>query len=196
MGKCEREGRFERQEKGMTSVPSGERTVTVLQSERLQLRPFREEDLDDLAALLADAEVMPFLADGKPLTREESQVRLERAMDHWQQHGFGLFALFDRGDGRFVGRCGLGYFHDVGDVELSYAVARPYWGRGLATEAVQRVLRYAFEELNLPRVVAAALVENVASQRVMARAGMTFSRDLMFDGYRAVLYAIDNPRTD
>jgi ribosomal-protein-alanine N-acetyltransferase len=167
--------------------------MTILQSERLILRPLCAGDLDDLATLNSDPEVMRFLAEGLPLTREQTQERLERNLAHWREHGFGVFVLLDRTDGRFVGRCGLGYLHDLGEPELSYAIVRRCWGRGLASEAVARLLRYAFEDLNLPRVLAAALVENVASQRVMLRSGMTLWRPHGHDGKQALLYAIDRP---
>src|SRR5579884_2128872 len=146
--------------------------MCLLETERLLLRPFREEDLDDLCALFADPEVMRYLGGGKPRTREETRERLARVLAHWREHRFGVWALFDRAGGEFVGRCGIGYLHGQGAAELTYALARRHWGRGLATEAVGRVLRYALEELGLPRVVGVALADNRASQRVMLRAGM------------------------
>jgi ribosomal-protein-alanine N-acetyltransferase len=136
---------------------------------------------------------MQFLGSGKPRTREETRERLQRVLDHWQEHGFGLWVLLDKADGGFAGWCGIGYLHGRGHAELAYTLARRYWGRGLATEAVLRVLRHAFEVLQLPRVIAVARVENVASQQVMIRAGMTFQEEIQYDGKDAVLYAIENP---
>jgi ribosomal-protein-alanine N-acetyltransferase len=101
--------------------------------------------------------------------------------------------LLDKIDGSLVGGCGVGYFHELRDAELSYTLAKRYWGQGLATEAAVRVLRYAFEVLQLPRVVAVAQVANVASQKVMLKAGMTFQRTYHDEGKEAVLYAIENP---
>jgi ribosomal-protein-alanine N-acetyltransferase len=112
---------------------------------------------------------------------------------HWREHGFGLWAVLDKSDGRFAGWCGVGYLHELDDVELGYTIARRLWGRGLATEAVERVLRYAFEGLALPRVVGVALAGNVASQRVMLKAGMTFREPYSVEGRDARLYAIENP---
>jgi ribosomal-protein-alanine N-acetyltransferase len=167
--------------------------MNVLETPRLLLRPFRDNDLDDLAELYADPEVTRYIGTGSAQDRDQVQRRLERMMRHWHEHGFGMWALVEKADGRFAGRCGVGYLHDRGDAELVCTLARRCWGRGLGTEAIRRVLQHAFEVLRLPRVVGAALVENVASQRIMVRAGLTFVERICYDGKEALLYAIDNP---
>jgi RimJ/RimL family protein N-acetyltransferase len=87
----------------------------------------------------------------------------------------------------------IGYWHGLADAELAYSLANECWGRGLATEAVRAVLRHAFEAVGLPRVVGVATVENVASQRVMLKAGMALQGPYEFDGRQEVLYAIEGP---
>ena len=163
----------------------------TLKTERLLFRPFRESDLDDLAALYGDPEVMLFLGDGSPRDREQTKERLDRMLGHWREHGFGIWALFARGGG-FVGRCGVAYQHHP-DAELAYTLARASWGRGLATEAAGAALRYAFEVVRLPRVVAFARVENVGSRRVLEKVGMSLVGEHAYGGFAAVLYAMDRP---
>ena len=81
-----------------------------------------------------------------------------------------------------MGRCGVGYFHG----RLGYAaLMRSHWGRGLASEAVRRVLRHAFEVLQLPRVIGVAQTGNVASQNVMVKAGMTLRQAYQYEGKEA-----------
>src|SRR5262249_55477390 len=122
-----------------------------LVTERLLLRPFRESDLDNLALLYGDAEVRRFLRDSRPLDRDATRERLERMIAHWREHGFGLWALFAKENGRFVGRCGVAYQH-CPDPELTYGLARAFWGPGLATEAASAALRYAFEVVDVQTV--------------------------------------------
>jgi ribosomal-protein-alanine N-acetyltransferase len=107
--------------------------MSVLQTERLILRPFQEDDEDDLFALWRDLEAMQFNGDGKVRTRPNIEEERRRIVDHWREHGFGVWALFRKTDGRFAGGCGVGYFYDLPDVELAYTVARAYRGLGLAT---------------------------------------------------------------
>jgi RimJ/RimL family protein N-acetyltransferase len=168
--------------------------MSVLETERLVLRPIREEDADDLFALWSDPEVMRFVGDGQPRTREDTSQRLRRALRHWYEHGFGLWAVILKACGQFVGGCGVGYFHELSDAELGFVLARRHWGRGLASEAVARALRHAFEALELPRVVGVAQVGNVASQNVLRKAGMHLQQAYRFGGKDALLFAIENPK--
>jgi RimJ/RimL family protein N-acetyltransferase len=167
--------------------------MTVLETERLILRPVAPSDYDDLCALYGDADVMRYLAQGVPLDRDETLVRLTRMLTHWEECGFGIWSLFQRSDGVYVGRCGLLTTHNRGAVELAYSLHRRFWGTGLATEAARRVVQYAFEDLLLPRLVAVARVRNVASQRVMIKLGMVFRETIEFEGSEAVLYELRNP---
>jgi RimJ/RimL family protein N-acetyltransferase len=164
----------------------------VLETERLLFRPFREADLDDLAALYGDAEVMRFLGDGQPRDRGQTWERLDCMVRHWHEHGFGIWALFAKGGG-FVGRCGVAYQHQPDEAELGYTLAKACWGKGLATEAARMALQYAFEVVGLLRVVAFARVENVASRRVMEKVGMTLVGPHAYRGFAAVRYEIENP---
>jgi ribosomal-protein-alanine N-acetyltransferase len=168
--------------------------MSVLESERLLLRPLGEGDLEDLFALHSDPEVMRFIGGGKPRTRAETAEKLRNIAAHWHQHSFGIWALLDKADGLFAGWCGVGYFHGLPDAELGYALAPRCWGRGLATEAVLRVLRHSFDVLHLPRVVGVARGSNVASQRVLLKAGLTLRQPFRYDDQDALLFAVDNPR--
>ena len=165
----------------------------ILHTARLILRPLRRRDLDDLAALYADPEVMRFSGDGKPRTRARVRKRLARALRHWKEHGFGIFALIAKEDGAFVGRCGVADLHGHGAPELAYTLARRFWGQGLATEAAAAVVRHAFEDLHIPRLIGVVRVGNEASRRVLEKVGMRFVRDYEYDGHRALWYESENP---
>jgi RimJ/RimL family protein N-acetyltransferase len=163
-----------------------------LLTDRLFFRPFRETDQDDLAALDGDPEVMRFLGDGRPHDRDQARERLDHLIGHWRQHGFGVWALFARGGG-FVGRCGVAYRHHPSAAELAYALTRASWGKGLATEAVRMALQHAFAVVRLPRVVAFARADNLASRRILEKVGMTLVGPHSYGGFAAVLYQIENP---
>ena len=108
--------------------------MTVLETERLTLRPFGEADLDDWVAVVADPEVTRFLG-GRPRSRDGEAAKLASTLEHWRRYGFGLWAAVEREAGRLAGLCGVAYLHGMGDAELAYVLARRCWGRGLATEA-------------------------------------------------------------
>jgi ribosomal-protein-alanine N-acetyltransferase len=164
--------------------------MTVLETPRLILRPLCEADLDALTALRADPEVARHL--GQSRTREEMAERVAKIVDHWQRHGFGIFALLDKTGSRFVGYRGVAYLHHLNHPEVSYGLASALWGQGLATEALRCCLQHVFEVMALPRVVGVAEVENVASQRVMDKAGMRLQGPYEYDGKQAVMYEVEN----
>ena len=146
----------------------------------LLLRPFAPADLDELLRLYSDPEVMRFIGKGVR-SREETEAGLTRMAGQWPQLGFGMWALHEKETGKFVGRCGLQPLSDTGQVEVGYALHREFWGRGLTTEAATVALRFGFETIGLPRIVAIARAENVASRRVMEKLGMTYSPADDFD---------------
>lgn len=144
---------------------------TVLATARLRLRPFRADDLALLHTLYGDARVMAIRKIG-PQDRDGSARQLAGIVAAWRMHGYGLWAVFDRSDGAFLGECGLRHRAEDDAVELAYGLVPDAWGRGLATEAAAAVLAFAFARLSVPRVVAVARADNAASHNVMRKLGM------------------------
>mgnify|MGYP003576484071 CR=1 FL=1 len=124
-------------------------------------------------------------------TRTEWQTReyLARNLKHWDDHDFGLWILRDQ-DGRVAGRCVLRHLDVEGtdQVELGYGFHTQYWGRGLATEIATELLRLGRTELGREVLVAITRPENVGSQRVLVKVGLTHERDIMYDGVLHQLY--------
>jgi ribosomal-protein-alanine N-acetyltransferase len=150
--------------------------VTQIATERLLLRPWREADRAPWASLNADPEVMAhFVA---PLTREQSDAFLDdRLLPHLAEHGYGMWAVERRSDGRFLGSVGLMWqtfpapFTPA--LEVGWRLARHAWGHGYATEAAGAGVVYAFEETDVSEVVSMTAPANVASIAVMRRLHMT-----------------------
>src|SRR5581483_4944580 len=115
---------------------------------------------------------MRFIGSRGPMTRQQAGERLDFMLEHWRRHGFGMWALFRKSDGAFVGRCGLRYLEESTEIERGYTLAKPFWGQGLATEASRAVLRYAFEVMKCRRIVAVADPAHTASVNVMKKLGM------------------------
>lgn len=187
----------------------------VLETERLVLRTLVPDDLDALAAIYADPEVRRFFPDGA-LDRDETREELEWMIDvDYARYGYGLWATVLRATGELIGRCGLlpwavvtseraalgldGPPEDPADaerieVELAYLLARPHWGRGLATEAARPIVAYAFERLGADRVICLIDEGNDASRRVAERVGMVVDGDVEESGEVFPLYAITRDR--
>jgi RimJ/RimL family protein N-acetyltransferase len=171
--------------------------AVTLRTERLLLRPWRDEDVVAFDELNADSEVMQFL----PVLPDWPK----RARAHWKTHGFGQWVVERPDIAGFIGVVGLNSIsypaHFTPAVEVAWRLARAYWGRGYATEAARASLDFGFEKLGLTEIVATTVVANQRSRRVMERLGMTYTPHDDFDHPRVpdgplrrhVLYRLRRP---
>ena len=169
-------------------------TTPTLETERLWLRAFREEDLDAYAAICADAEVMRYLGDGRALSRADAWRQMALIIGHWTLRGYGLWAVEERATGALVGR--LGFFYPEGwpGFELGWMLRRASWGRGYATEGAGRALAHAFTEMGRDRLISLIRPDNRASIRVAERLGERLERRTELFGHEALVYGIDRAR--
>jgi len=177
----------------MTPSPAPE-----LESDRLVLRRFLPEDHLLFAELNADPTVMQYFP--AVLDAAEALAFQQRIDLHFERHGFGFWAVSPRGSTALVGLVGLNVpqfeAHFTPCVEIGWRFRPSYWGRGLATEAAQACLRYAFGPLGLGEIVAFTTVTNARSERLMVRLGMERDGEFLHPGLvghryaRHVLYRI------
>jgi len=160
----------------------------VIETERLRLRMLRDSDLDDLAALFADPDVMRYVGTGQPIDRSEAQKALTSIVVHWNRHGFGRWAIEDKNAREFIGYGGLRSL--FGTPEVVYHFARQHWGKGLATEMALASLNFGFNVKGFDRIVAIAKPANTASIHVMEKIGMHFEKQTSYYNIEVVEYAI------
>jgi RimJ/RimL family protein N-acetyltransferase len=157
------------------------RSVQIfLETNRLVLRRFAEDDVDNLVELDGDPEVMRFITGGRTTPRDEIQNDVLPAFLAYYDcsPGYGFWAAVERSTGEFIG-----WFHlrpvdgsAPGEVELGYRLRRSAWGKGYATEGSRALIRAGFSEFGAERIVASTVAVNVASRRVMEKAGLRFVR--------------------
>lgn len=151
-----------------------------LETERLVLRRFTEDDVDLLVELDADPEVMRFLTGGLATPRREIETDVLPAFLTYYERpdGYGFWAAVEKTTGAF-----LGWFHfrpatgaPPGEVELGYRLRRAAWGKGYATEGSRALVDKGFAEFGVERVVAFTMVVHAASRRVLEKAGLRYVR--------------------
>lgn len=154
--------------------------MNIIETPRLVLRDWEEEDLMPFASLNQDHKVLEFLPGA--LTVEESAAWINKLKEDCKEHGFGLWAATLK-TGEFIGYIGLNVpafkANFTPCIEIGWRLAPLYWGQGLAAEGARAALRYAFDELKLAEVVSFTVPENKRSIRVMEKIGM--QRDLSGD---------------
>ena len=177
-----------------------------IRTSRLLLRRWRESDREPFANLNADPLVMKHFP--SVLSREESDAGVDRVEAHFQQHGFGVWAVELPDEAPFIGFIGLivprFQAHFTPCVEVGWRLAAEYWNRGYATEGAVASLKFGFDVLGLSEIVALTVPGNLASRRVMEKIGMVrnpaddFDHPMLPEGHplrRHVLYRIGNKST-
>jgi ribosomal-protein-alanine N-acetyltransferase len=139
---------------------------------RLILRRWRDDDRAPFAALNADPVVMEHFV--TPLSREQSDQLVDRVERHFEEHGWGLWAVEERATGTFIGFTGLwppNWKPEL--VEIGWRLAKEHWGKGYATEAARAAIEDGFDRVGCDEIVSFTTVGNIRSQRVMQKLGMT-----------------------
>lgn len=145
----------------------------ILETERLILRELEEKDFDALAAILQDPRVMYAYEHG--FSRTEVRQWLDRQRGRYAQYGFGLWAVIGKASGELIGQCGVTMQDWCGREvpEIGYLFRRDNWGQGFAAEAAMACKEYAFTVLGFQEVFSIIRENNLPSQRVALRNGMT-----------------------
>jgi RimJ/RimL family protein N-acetyltransferase len=161
-----------------------------LETERLILRMWRNEDFEAYARICADAEVMRYLG-GKTFTPLEAWRHMAFLVGHWHLLGYGHWAVEEKASGDVIGR--LGFLNPEGwpGFEIGWTLAREHWGKGYAVEGARRALEYAFTELDRDHVISLIHPENRASIKVAERLGEKLEGETELLGIDVLVYGID-----
>jgi RimJ/RimL family protein N-acetyltransferase len=156
---------------------------------RLTAEKLRDDDLADLVALHLDPEVSRYL--GGVRSAETTKTYLAANMAHWDQHGFGLWALRTK-DGEFAGRAGIRHIlvDGIDEIEIAYTFKRDLWGQGLASEIAAALTHIGLSQLALPSLIGLVFVEHGASRRVLQKSNYILEKSTTHHGEDVVIYRI------
>lgn len=165
--------------------------IPTITTARLILRAFTEEDVDPLHHILHEKDLLRYFPNPNPPARNRVQKFVADQLKHWDVHGYGWWAVQPRSEKVLIGWCGLQFLPETEEIEVGYLLGKAFWGQGLATEAAQASLQYGFENHKLERIVAIVHPENIASQRVIEKLGMSFVDQARYFGMDCYHYAIE-----
>jgi RimJ/RimL family protein N-acetyltransferase len=165
--------------------------IPTIETERLILRGWRAADIEPLSAIYGDAEVAEWLGSPDPDLVDAS---IARWLEHWRAFGFGTWAVEEKSSGSLIGRVGLvnqlDWTASEQDAEVGWTLARSAWGNGYATEGAMAALGFARAK-GLRRIISITRPDNVRSQTVMKRLGLTYRGATHWHGYDQVWYGIE-----
>ncbi len=164
----------------------------MLETKRLILRKFTLDDAEALHRIYHEPDVFKYFSKEPPDSVEIERANMVRHLDHYERHGFGLWATILRESGELVGRCGLisQQVDGVAEVEIGYLLSPRVWGRGLASEAARSIRDFGFEVLGHSRLISIIHTQNIASKRVATAIGMTLSKQTQFHNIDVDIFSI------
>lgn len=168
--------------------------MIVLETKRLTLESISLNHLNDIAALRADPDVMKYVGDRNVQTKEQVEAFIRAGLGYFEKYGMDFFSVFEKSTGHFVGQAGL--FHlrfdtTQSEVELAYRLHKRYWGLGYATELATALIEYGFTQLSLLKIIAVHHPDNLASKRVIEKAGMHACGTMNYNGTEYPCYEIN-----
>jgi RimJ/RimL family protein N-acetyltransferase len=163
-----------------------------IETQRLILREFQQEDLRELAPILANPQVMEFSPTGV-LSSSQTHAKIQGFVASYQKFGFGKWAVTLKESGALIGYCGIAIerIEDRDEPEIGYRLDSRFWGQGLATEAAGGAITYGFEQFKFLYVLGIVEQANTASVRVLEKLGMRYQRPTLFHGRDMDIYQID-----
>ena len=151
-------------------------TIPTIHIARLTLRGFTLADAEPLFRITNEPDMMQYFPNPNPPDRERVERLIVRQLEHWQSHRYGWWAVAWPADGCLLGWCGLQYLPETDEVEVGYLLERPVWGQGLATEAATATVNFGFSHFPLQELIGITHPANLASQRVLEKAGLGFTQ--------------------
>jgi len=148
----------------------------ILETQRLILKQFCEDDAQYLFELNSDPEVTKYVGEGA-FESVDAVREFVRNYNQYEKYGQGRLNMFDKQSGEYIGWCGLKYLTESRQTDLGYRLLKKHWGKGYATEASTACLNYGFNTLNLEKIIGTAMKENTASIKVFEKLGLKYSHD-------------------
>jgi ribosomal-protein-alanine N-acetyltransferase len=164
--------------------------IPTLETERLTLRPFGEDDVLALFELSQDADVVRYVGDRRVPTLQESWRAVAGWIGHWAMRGYGQWAIEERRSGRFVGRAGIINPAEWPGPEVGYLLGRAWWGHGYATEAASAAMSWGFREFGFDELISLIDPENQRSIAVATRLGESHRGEVDLAVIRFLLFVI------
>ncbi len=174
----------------MTAFSKSQPTHVMLETERLIIRRYTHDDLEELIEMRTDPDVYRYLGGTLRQNPAEITKRLDFYMSCYEKLGFGMSAMIWKETGENIGGSGLQPLEDTGEIEVGYSLKKRFWRMGIGFECASAWLKHGFEDAGLERIVAVADADNIGSWRIMEKCGMSFEKIEFHYNMECRFYAI------
>jgi [ribosomal protein S5]-alanine N-acetyltransferase len=164
--------------------------IPFIETPQLILRPWSLEDAGALYNILQEPGILEYFPP-QSFSEGKTEGYIEHHLKHWQEKGYGHWAVTLKGENKVVGWNGLEYLPETDETEVGYLLSHRVWGRGLASEAAQEAVRYGFKQAGLQTIIGLVHPANVASIRVLEKCGLEFVDRKVYWGLEMCRYRIE-----
>ena len=164
--------------------------IPIIPTARLILRPLVLEDASALHQIYQGEGVLRYFPSPLPPPLEKVQKFIQDQARHWDEHGYGNWALVPQDGSQLIGWAGPQFLPETGETEIGYLLARPFWGKGYATEAALASLNFIFTNFDFPHIIALVHPDNAASRHVLEKCGLRLLDRQNYFGMEMCRYTI------
>lgn len=164
--------------------------MILIDTPRLQMREFTLDDVDDVYAFANNPQVSKYTGDaGMVKTKDDAALIIKDVwMADYERYGYGRYALIYKAEQKIIGFCGVKFEKRLNATDIGYRLLPEYWGKGLATEAVKAAMNYANDTLGIKRILADAVDENTASNKILRKLGFEKIDSYYDQGFKLIRY--------
>ena len=166
--------------------------IPVIETEHTRLRPFCEADIDALFQITNQKDIFKYFPNPAPWTREKTGKFIASQLTHWEQHSFGWWGVDSLEQSELIGWNGLQYLPDTNEIEVGYLISESFRGRGWTTEGTIASLKFGFEVIGLESIIAIVHPENIPSQHVALKSGLSLVDRNNYFGMDCFRYRINS----
>ncbi len=164
--------------------------IPTITTQHLTLRPLTMDDLDAMFRVFSEQDMLKYFPNPNPPTTDRVQKMIETQIQQWEEYGLGSWAVVPHGETELAGWNGLQYLPETNETEVGYMLSRKFWGKGYSTEGARAGLGFGFKTLEIDQIIGLVHPENIASQRVLLKCGMTFTYQANYFGMEMFRYQI------
>lgn len=156
--------------------------IPTITTQRLVLRPFTLHDLDTLFQITQEENIFRYFPTKEAWAMEKVENYINHQISHWDKFKYGHWAVTLLETGQLMGFNGLEFLSDTNETEVGYLFSKVFWGKGYATEATKSAVQFGIEHVRLKEIIGLTDPENIASQRVLEKSGLSFTRRQFYFG--------------
>jgi ribosomal-protein-alanine N-acetyltransferase len=165
--------------------------IPTLETPHTKLRPFTLDDVDALFRITNQKDIFKYFPNPAPWTHEKTEKFIRAQLEHWDQHGFGWWGVDPLDHAELIGWNGLQYLPEADEIEVGYLISESCRGKGWTTEGTLASLKFGFETLHIESIIAIVHPDNIASQRVALKSGLSFVDRTHYFGMDCFRYRIN-----